>query len=110
MKLSEVIESGRATITCDEAFALLGISKNAGWRAVHNNELPTLRFGKRYYVAVPALLRMLGDEPSTPYTPDRPAELGADPPTQEEAPVTPGRARRLSVPHGGEGNGVASGG
>ena len=55
----------RATISLwPDAGQLLGISKNTAYAAAKRGEIPTLRFGQRYVVPVPALLRMLSLEPT----------------------------------------------
>ena len=40
-----------ATVTIDEAAALLGLSRSPAYRAAARGELPTLRFGRRLGVA-----------------------------------------------------------
>jgi excisionase family DNA binding protein len=56
---------GRATITVEEAAALLGISKDSAYRAAQAGQIPTLRLGRRLLVPVPKLLTMLGAEEET---------------------------------------------
>ncbi|GAA2184964.1 hypothetical protein GCM10009785_34910 [Brooklawnia cerclae] len=52
---------GRATIRVwPEAAELLGISKDAAYRAAAAGQIPTLRLGRRLLVPVPKLLEMLG--------------------------------------------------
>lgn len=50
----------RATLTVPEAARLLGIGRDAAYRAAARGELPTLRVGRRILVPVAALDRMLG--------------------------------------------------
>jgi excisionase family DNA binding protein len=49
-----------ALIGVEQACALLGISRSAGYRAAAAGELPTLRFGRRVYVPTARLLALLG--------------------------------------------------
>jgi excisionase family DNA binding protein len=49
-----------ALIGVEQASALLGISRSAGYRAAAAGHLPTLRFGRRVYVPTARLLAMLG--------------------------------------------------
>lgn len=56
---------GRATITVEEAAAILGIGRSAAYEAARRGQLPTRRLGRRLFVPVPALLRWLGDEEPT---------------------------------------------
>ena len=53
---------GRATITVEEAAAVLGIGRSAAYEAARRGQLPTRRLGRRLFVPVPAFLRWLGDE------------------------------------------------
>lgn len=57
---------GRATITVEEAAAILGIGRSAAYEAARRGQLPTRRLGRRLFVPVPALLRWLGDEEPLP--------------------------------------------
>lgn len=50
----------RATISVDEAAALLGIGRSAAYEAARRGQLPTRRLGRRLFVPVPALLDWLG--------------------------------------------------
>jgi hypothetical protein len=54
---------GRATIPLwPDAGRLLDLSKNSTYKAARAGEIPgVLRFGRRYVVAVPALLKWLED-------------------------------------------------
>ncbi|MCC5948111.1 MAG: helix-turn-helix domain-containing protein [Nitriliruptoraceae bacterium] len=58
MTLDELRE--HTTVTVAEAGAVLGLSRNAAYAAVKAGEIPSLTFGRRVVVPVPALLRMLG--------------------------------------------------
>lgn len=55
----------RATITVDEYAALVGVSRATAYIAVNAGEVPSIRVGRRLLVTVPALLRALGDVPSS---------------------------------------------
>lgn len=50
----------RLTITVPEAAQLLGIGRDAGYAAAARGEIPTLAFGRRLVVPVPAFRQMLG--------------------------------------------------
>ena len=52
----------RATVTVDEFAELMGIGRTSAWAAVNAGEVPTIRIGRRVLIAVPALLRTLGDD------------------------------------------------
>ena len=49
----------RATITVPEAGQILGIGRDAAYRAAANGQLPTLTLGRRIVVPVPRLLALL---------------------------------------------------
>lgn len=49
-------------LTVEHAGRLLGLSRTASYDAVHRNELPVLRFGRRLVVPTNAILRMLALE------------------------------------------------
>lgn len=48
------------TLTIPEAGKLLGIGRDAAYRAAESGELPTLRFGRRIVVPTAKLLALLG--------------------------------------------------
>lgn len=50
----------RLTCTVPEAARLLGIGRDAAYRAATTGTLPTLRLGRRLVVPVPKLLALLG--------------------------------------------------
>ncbi len=50
----------RATMTVEEAAALLGISRSAAYRAVAAGQLPTIRLGRRLLVPTAKLEALLG--------------------------------------------------
>jgi excisionase family DNA binding protein len=52
----------RATVTCPEAAALIGVSKTSYYEAVRRGELPGIRIGRRIVVPSAQLLRVLGIE------------------------------------------------
>lgn len=66
---------GRATISVAEAAAVLRISTKSGYAAANRGEIPTLRLGARVLVPVPALLRLLGDDPTAPEGVTAPREV-----------------------------------
>lgn len=57
--------SKRATLTVPEAARVLGISRDAAYKAVARGEIPALRVGRRYLVPVGSLERMLDIEASS---------------------------------------------
>lgn len=62
--------TGRATLTVPEAAQVLGIGRDAAYRAVARDEIPHLRVGRRILVPVAALERMLGvDNPAVQAAP-----------------------------------------
>ena len=52
--------NGRATVTVEEAAAILGIGRSAAYEAARRGQLPTRRLGRKLHVPVPALLHWLG--------------------------------------------------
>lgn len=56
----------RATITVDEAAAVLGIDRSTAYAAVHNGDLPHIRIGRRILVPVPKFLRMFQSSDAQP--------------------------------------------
>jgi excisionase family DNA binding protein len=49
----------RRTYEVEEAGRMLGLGKNSAYRAVHRNEIPSIRIGGRILVPKIALDRML---------------------------------------------------
>jgi excisionase family DNA binding protein len=49
-------------ISVEQACELLGISRYAGYRAARTGELPTLRWGRRWYVPIARLMAMVGGD------------------------------------------------
>ena len=64
LTLSEARERGAVTV--EQAAALLNIGRTSAYEAARSGALPTIRIGRRIVVPVPALLRMLTDEPPAP--------------------------------------------
>ena len=54
-------QSDRKVLTVEQAAALLGIGRSAAYEAVHRNEIPSLKIGRRLLVPISALERMLAD-------------------------------------------------
>lgn len=52
-----------ATISIGEASELLGVSRRTGYRAAHQDQIPTFRIGRRIFVPTRPFLEMLGLEP-----------------------------------------------
>lgn len=64
----------RATISVPEAGEVLGISRNAAYRAAKVGEIPTLTLGRCRRVPVARLRALLeGDHPPEQATPSHPA-------------------------------------
>lgn len=61
LTLGELHESGRATISVEEAGQVLGIGRGKAYECARNGEIPCLSLGHRRLVPVAALLRMLGE-------------------------------------------------
>lgn len=80
LTLSDLRE--RPTVSVIEAGAALGLSKNSSYAAAHRGELPTLRFGNRIVVPVPALLRMLGAEDAAHSTTEEETTTQESPPPE----------------------------
>ena len=53
--------SEKLTMTIPQAASLLGISRNAGYKAARRGELPTLVIGRRILVPKAAFMRMLAE-------------------------------------------------
>jgi excisionase family DNA binding protein len=67
LSLDALVESGRAVITVGEAAEALNLKRTATYEAVRRGQLPSLRLGRRLFVPVPALLRLLnGDSAAHP--------------------------------------------
>jgi hypothetical protein len=62
LTLRELKESGRATITVEEAGQVLEIGRAAAYSCAKNGELPVLHLGRKLLCPVPALLRLLGEQ------------------------------------------------
>lgn len=60
MQLDDI--RGRATLTIPEVASTIGLSVDLAYAAARRGEIPTLKFGRRLVVPVPALLRLLGAE------------------------------------------------
>lgn len=63
--------TGRLTCTVPEAGQVLGIGRDAAYRAAADGTIPTLRLGRRIVVPIPKLMALLGatpdmDEAGTP--------------------------------------------
>lgn len=66
MNLAELRQSGRATISVEEAAAILGIGRGLAYSAARAGELPgAIRIGARWRVAAPRLLAALENDELT---------------------------------------------
>lgn len=54
-------DSGRLTVSVEEASRLLGIGRRTAYEAAARGELPTLRIGRRLLVPKAALARILAE-------------------------------------------------
>ena len=59
------LDDDRQTFTLAEAASRLGISTSLAYEAAHRGELPVCRVGRRMLVPRAALLRLLGQDPSS---------------------------------------------
>lgn len=57
--INDVIDSGVAVITVTETAEVLGQGRTATYDAVRRGQLPSIRIGRRVFVPVPGLLRLL---------------------------------------------------
>lgn len=65
-KLSEIRDLATIPIHHDTlpcASSVLGLGRSLAYALAERGDLPTIRLGRRSVVPVPALLRMLGEEP-----------------------------------------------
>jgi excisionase family DNA binding protein len=60
MTLAELIESGRAVCSVEEAAEVTEIGLRTAYDAVRSGQLPSVRLGRRILVPVPRLIAMLG--------------------------------------------------
>lgn len=60
MDLADLIASGRATCSVEEAGSILGVGRCTAFEQAAAGTLPTIRVGRRLLVPVPRLLAMLG--------------------------------------------------
>ena len=60
MTLAELIASGRATVSVEEAATVLSVGRCTAFEQAAAGTLPTIRVGRRLLVPVPRLLAMLG--------------------------------------------------
>jgi hypothetical protein len=59
--LDELRRCDRATVTIDEAYPAIGISRGLAYQAARERQLPVLRVGRRLLVLRRPLLEMLGE-------------------------------------------------
>lgn len=65
---TEDLDQLPATVSVEEAGALLGLSRRSAYRAMERGELPVLRFGRRLLVPSAKLLVLLGLRPNSAST------------------------------------------
>jgi excisionase family DNA binding protein len=58
--MTNLSEPHRATLTVEEAAALLGISRTTAYESVRRGEIPARRFGRRVVVLRHELERLIG--------------------------------------------------
>jgi excisionase family DNA binding protein len=68
--MSETRTDSRVVMTVAEAAALLGLSKNSAYKAVHTGEIPTIKIGGKYVVPIAAFQRLLQQLKTSPGTPE----------------------------------------
>ena len=61
MNINEVISSGVAMLTVEETAGLLNQRRTATYEAIRRNQIPSIRIGRRVFVPVPALVRLLSE-------------------------------------------------
>jgi excisionase family DNA binding protein len=57
---AELLITDKALLTVEEVAEVIGLKRTATYVAVHRGQIPSLRLGRRLFVPVPALLRLLG--------------------------------------------------
>jgi excisionase family DNA binding protein len=57
--LDDFVGQGRKILTVDETAEALDLKRTATYEAVRRGQLPSLRLGRRLFVPVPALVRLL---------------------------------------------------
>jgi len=62
VNINEVIDSGVSVITVEQAAEVLGQRRTSTYDAVRRGQIPSIRIGRRLFVPVPALVRLLGGE------------------------------------------------
>ena len=70
----------RLTVSVPEAAQLLGVGRDAGYRAASSGQLPVLRIGRSLRVPVPELLALLGAGPNPRPFLDEPAPVNCGEP------------------------------
>jgi excisionase family DNA binding protein len=63
--LADLINSGRALVSVEEAGEALGLKRGSAYLAVKNNQIPSVRLGRRRLVPTAALARLCQVEPSS---------------------------------------------
>jgi excisionase family DNA binding protein len=63
LTLDDLSNGGRSVLTIEETAETLNLKRTATYEAVRRGQLPSLRLGRRLFVPVPALLRLLNGEP-----------------------------------------------
>ena len=61
------MEVERLTLSVAEAAKVLGISRNTAYELVRQEQIPSIRFGKRILIPKKRLIAMLEDEENTGY-------------------------------------------
>lgn len=60
LTLAELVASGRATCTVEEAAEVVGVGRGTAYDAARSGELPALHLGRRIVVPVASLVKLLG--------------------------------------------------
>jgi hypothetical protein len=92
----------RLTLSIPTAGLIAGIGRNASYEAARKGEIPTLKFGRRKVVPIPALERLLGLRPgelgpNSDFGAGHEANLAEEARLAEEAEER--RRRRKHKPH-----------
>lgn len=70
LTLDDLSNGGRSVLTIEETAEALNLKRTATYEAVRRGQLPSLRLGRRLFVPVPALMRLLNGESIEPASVD----------------------------------------
>jgi excisionase family DNA binding protein len=64
LTLDDLMSGDLTVLTVEQTAEALSLKRTATYDAVRRGQLPSLRLGRRLFVPVPALLRLLGGVPA----------------------------------------------